>query len=283
MKSISLTNKSIVIILIVFTFLAYANSLFNSFVWDDYLVIVENNFIKSWKNFPLIFTRSYLTSASKIDYLGLNRLDAGEISYRPLVTASYFMDYSIWKLNPLGYHFTNIILHIFNVLLFYLFLSLLIKDRKSSLLASLFFALHPVNIEAVNCIAFREDLLAFLFFILSLILFVRFSSCESRKKIYFYVASLISYSLALFSKEMAITLPLVLILYDYYFVYKNDIKKIIADFKARYLAYIAVSLVYLWVLFFGMANKLREFPQYPGGSFYVNILTMSKVIAIYIK
>ncbi|MDD5618101.1 MAG: tetratricopeptide repeat protein [Candidatus Omnitrophica bacterium] len=278
----NLRHRSIVLILILFVLLVYANSLWNSFVWDDFLVVVDNNFIKSWNNFPSIFTKSYLTSASDIRYLGANRLDSGELTYRPLVTISYFIDYSLWKLNPFGYHLTNIIFHILNVLLFYFLACLIAKNRQVSLLASLLFVVHPINVEAVNCISLREDLLAFLFFVSSLILFIKYDNFAKGKR-YFRFAPIILFLLALFSKEMALTLPLVLILYDYYFTYDQSIKKVFANFKSRYLVYIIAALSYLWVLFFHMANTQRILPQYPGGNFYTNLLTMSKVVAIYIK
>ena len=109
----------IIALIIIITSLVYFKSLINPFVFDDALVIVKNDFVKSWKNFPLLFTRSYLTSAEDVIYLGLHNIGAGEISYRPLVTSSYFLDYAFWKLNPFGYHLTNLLLHIINVLLVY--------------------------------------------------------------------------------------------------------------------------------------------------------------------
>ena len=126
-------NTRLAIILIVLiTALAYANSLKNSFVWDDIWTVVNNDSIKSWNNFPALFSKSYLTSF-------------GEISYRPVCTFSYFIDYFIWKLNPFGYHLTNLLLHILNAILLYFLINLIIADKNLSLLASLLFALHPVN------------------------------------------------------------------------------------------------------------------------------------------
>jgi len=279
----NLSHRTVILILIAFTLAVYANSLFDSFVWDDYWVVVDNNFIKSWKNFPLIFSKDYLASAYVLRYQEKDRLNSGELTYRPVVTVSYFIDYALYNLRPWGYHFTNIILHMFNGVLLYFLICLIVKNKQLSFLSSLLFILHPVNVEVVNCISFREDLLAFLFFISSLILFIKFDNYGRGKKVYIYAISLLLYVLALFSKEMAITLPLILMSYDYYFVLGRNIKKVLSNFKSRYLGYILVSLFYLWFVFFYMVNKQRVPSQYPGGNFYINFLTMSKVVATYIK
>ena len=102
-------EKILPLIIILISILLYLNTLPNTFVYDDAYVITENYFIKSWGNLPKLFTK---------DYLPLS----GELSYRPIVTLTYFFDYAIWRLNPLGYHLTNVILHTVNVFLFYVFI-----------------------------------------------------------------------------------------------------------------------------------------------------------------
>jgi hypothetical protein len=80
--------------------LVYANSLLNSFVFDDAEVVVKTDLIRSWKYLPLLFSPDYFVVS-------------GEKSYRPLVTLSYFLDYALWKFNPWGFHLHNIILQRF--------------------------------------------------------------------------------------------------------------------------------------------------------------------------
>ena len=75
------------ILISLISFLAYLNILHHQFVFDDFRIIVNNPFIKDWKHFPALFSHDYF----KI---------SGELSYRPLVTLSYFTDYAIWGLNP---------------------------------------------------------------------------------------------------------------------------------------------------------------------------------------
>jgi hypothetical protein len=279
----NLKHKTAVFILIAFTFIVYANSLLNSFVWDDYVVIVDNNFIKSWKNIPLLFSKKYLWQSTIMEEVGLSAIESsGELSYRPVVTFINFVDYFFWRLNPFGYHLTNLILHIFNIILLYFLINLIARNKKTALLTSLLFAVHPVNTERVACIAFRADLLVLLFFISSFILFIKLSNYSGLKRVFIYISSVILYLLALFSKEMAITLPLVLVLYDY-FIRQEKTREIIAKFKSRYSGYIVATIFYLLVFFFIIGNTRDFLTPYPGGNFLTNIFTMSKVVTTYIR
>ena len=132
--------------LIILSFAAYLNTLPNTFVFDDIYVISGNYFIRDWKNFWGLFTSKYFAAS-------------GELSYRPVVTLSYFVDYSLWHLNPMGYHLTNIILHTLNSTILFFLVQRMVRNTPLAFLASLFFACHPVLSEAVNAISYREDLL----------------------------------------------------------------------------------------------------------------------------
>jgi len=279
-------GAGLALILIVFiAALVYANSLKNSFVWDDYVVIVNNNFVKSWRNLPVIFSKDYLSPFVKrgccfsVD----PGIGSGETSYRPIVTLSYFFDYFLWKLNAFGYHYTNLVLHVINAVLLYFLADLITKSRKAALAASLLFVLHPVNSEAVNVVSFREELLAFLFYLSSFILYIKLNKYHGIKKTCFYICSLIMFFLALFSKEMSVTLPFVLILYDYFFASRKNLKEALRYSMLYYSGYFFILLFYILARFFLIVNITEPAVGYPGGSFYTNILTMSRVMATYIR
>lgn len=278
--------KLSVLLIVLLVSLTYANSLGNHFVMDDFLVIVDNDFVKSFKNLPLLFTKDYMTSPKEARYFGMIGIGSGEISYRPIVTLSYFKDYALWKLNPFGYHLTNLILHILNSLLVYLLAVLLLKDIKIALIAGLLFGLHPVNTEAVNCISFREDLLAFLFFAGAFICYIKSNSYSDKKGIRLYIISVILFLLALFSKEMALTLPLLIICYDFIFTHKVQFNKIISKkVILQYSGYLLALVLYLavWVLFKRYINKgLVDF-QYEGGGLYTNIIAQLKALYGYFE
>ena len=267
------------IALIVFVvFCVYASSLANSFIWDDLLVVVHCDFIKSFRNLPLVFTPQYLTDPATLGDLAKGGYGSGEISYRPVVTISYFVDYFLWKLNPFGYHLTNLILHILNTIVFYFFIRLFIKNFSWAFVAALIFALHPVQSEAVNNISFREDLLAFLFYVLSFICFMRLKRKEGNKRPSLLLMSQVFFLLALFSKEMAITLPAMLIFYDYCFERKESFWQRLRNI---YFAYFITAAFYLWVWKFLMSSSMEPF-IFEGQSAYSNFLTMAKIFGFYI-
>src|SRR5574342_402949 len=141
-----------ILLIIALPLIAFLNTLDNTFVYDDVFTITDNYFIRDWGNFPAFFTDDYFKYS-------------GEVTFRPVVTLSYFVDYSLWHLNPLGYHLTNIVLHTLNSVLLFFLVQLMVKNTPVAFLASLFFICHPVLSEAVNAVSYREDLLAAAFFI----------------------------------------------------------------------------------------------------------------------
>lgn len=226
---IKMVNKAVIFqfLIPVASLLVYFNTLQNGFVYDDYDYIVKSEFIISWKN--LLFF------LSPKDWKLLSHVDLN----RPLMTVSLMFDYSLWGLNPLGYHLTNIILHTVNVFLFY---NLIFAVKKGggnavALCSSLIFALHPINTEAVNAISYREDLLVTTFFLLSFVFGIKCNTNGLKN----CIPSLIFFFLALLSKEMAVTLPIIIFLY--HTIYKHQRNKIL------YLGYAVLVLLYFIFVF----------------------------------
>ncbi|MFC1576759.1 tetratricopeptide repeat protein, partial [Candidatus Omnitrophota bacterium] len=151
--------------------------------------------------------------------------------------------------NPFGYHLTNLLLHIVNVMLVY-FLCLrlihppapLAPSRSIPFLTALFFAVYPIHTESVAWIKNRSDLLAAVFFFGSLLLFIRHASEEKvRGRILSYAGALACFILSLFSKEMALSLPFVLCLYALCFISREELKKTLA----KTLPFFGVTALYL--------------------------------------
>ncbi|KXK29424.1 MAG: hypothetical protein UZ01_02187 [Candidatus Brocadia sinica] len=105
-------------IIVVLTIITYLNCLPNQFVYDDTSTIVENRLIKDWGNFHDLITHDYFKYS-------------GELTYRPLVTLSYFIDYFLWHMNPMGYHMVNVVLHTLNVMLIYFLVLLLFRQYST--------------------------------------------------------------------------------------------------------------------------------------------------------
>ncbi|MEP9410302.1 MAG: tetratricopeptide repeat protein [Candidatus Brocadia sp.] len=255
----------------------------NSFVYDDESTIINNYFIRHWSNFPNLFTGKYFVLSA-------------ELTYRPVVTLLYFIDYTFWRLNPLGYHLTNILLHAMNSTLFFIFAFRVLKKRSMALVAALFFSSFPVFSEAVNAIGFREDVMAFLFLILAFIFYLK---AGQFRYVLYYPLSLICYFLSLFSKEMAITLPLLIVLYDLFFqglLLRNDNLPLSKEGEGEigfsylkskilhyYLGYFLVTVFYALTRFYFLYNPQESHIPYPQYSLIVNFLTIVHVLAYYVK
>lgn len=258
-----------IILILSIPLIVFLNSLNNTFVYDDVFTITDNYFIRDWRNFTAFFNEDYFKYS-------------GEATYRPVVTLSYFIDYSLWHLNPTGFHLTNILLHAVNAALVYLLVSNISGSHTAAFFTTILFALHPVLTEAVNGISYREDLLTTTFFLSSLLLFIQATIRNPQSKIRnsLYPLSLFSYLLALCSKEAAITLPLVVFLLDWVTGGKNRIKKNIIP---CYAGFMLVSGFYLFLRFVWFHNPAEKQLVYPDNSFLVNILTMPKILCSYIK
>ncbi|TVM03866.1 MAG: hypothetical protein CV087_03085 [Candidatus Brocadia sp. WS118] len=248
--------------------IVFFNTLNNAFVYDDSVTVVTNSLIKSWKNIHFIFSSHYF-------------ILSGELSYRPVVTVSYVIDYFLWGLNPKGFHLTNVFLQSANVVLFYLFLKHVVRVNTFSFIAALLFATHPVLTETVNSISYREDLLAALFFLISFILFLKADKkpLSPGKFLLYYTGSLFSYLLSLFSKEMSVTLPILLVLHNLFCFSSTITRQAFAKrMKGIYLGYLVITGFYLFIRFALFRHIYIRLDQY-----HDNIFVMVKVLASYLK
>lgn len=136
-----------------------------------------------------------------------------EGAWQPLVWLSYLVDHEMDELNAGTYHTTNLILHVANVLLlFLLFLRITGAKWKSAFIAALF-AIHPLHVEPVAWIASRKDVLSTLLWLLTLMAYARYVSAPCRKR---YALVVVAYVLAVMSKPMVMTLPIIMLLLDYW-------------------------------------------------------------------
>ena len=184
-------------------FAAYLNALGGEYVWDDIPQVLENPFIRDWRNLPDFFTANL---ASHTAFPG-----AGPY-YRPLFLISYAFDFSLWGINPFGYHLTNVVLHALCSAFVYLIAGRVFGNFISAFLAGALFALHPVHCEPVAWIAGRADLLAAFFLFLSFYFYIQFHDTRDVRTL---TSSLLLFAAALLSKETAIVMPLLIGTYDY--------------------------------------------------------------------
>ena len=136
-----------------------------------------------------------------------------EGNWHPLTWLSHALDCQLFHLNPVGHHYVNLLLHAANAMLLFLLLQRATGFTWQSLLVAALFALHPVNVESVAWAAERKNVLSMLFFLLALHAYDRYARTGRRP---FYVGVVVLFSLGLMAKPQVVTLPFVLLLWDYW-------------------------------------------------------------------
>ena len=213
--------------------IVYSNTLEAPFVFDDKFVIVEN---------PIVRDLGYMVNPSEA------KVHKGHFEYesfrrRYIGYLTFAINYWFHKLDVTGYHLVNIAIHIINSLIVYWLVILTFKTPflNSSVLggrineiaffASLFFACHPLQTQAVTYIWQRVTSLSTTFYCLALVFYILWrltskkpSSFATQMPILFYFGSVISAVLAMKTKEIAFTLPVVIFLYELMF-FEEKIKK----------------------------------------------------------
>jgi tetratricopeptide (TPR) repeat protein len=215
----------------------YLNALGNDFVLDDIRLIRDNLRIRSLANVPHLFVSSYWD------------LNGPQGLYRPLVLATYAVNYAMHGLSTYGYTAVNIALHAAVSLLLFA----LVRGMGGSLFAAgvtgIAFAVHPVHTEAVTGISGRPELLAAFFFLLAMHLH-RLAPGAGRTAMGYRAGALACFACALLSKESAMTLLLVLPVMDALVPAKGSTGQLAAP-RSRivtdYLPLMAVALAYLAV------------------------------------
>ena len=184
--------------LLVLGLLLYARTLNDAFVeLDDTLLILQNPAAQS-------FTWAHITTAFTTYDPEL---------YIPLTFLSYQFDAMLGGLQPFFFHLHNLLDHIVNAWLLLLIAERLTGKRAVALFAALLFLIHPINVEAVAWASGRKDVLSTTFFLLSLLLYLRFVRKNDSLS---YATSLVAFLLGLFAKVTVVSLPIVLLIIDWY-------------------------------------------------------------------
>ena len=166
--------------------------------YDDILYVTGNRHVQgglSWGNVVWAFTTYHASN------------------WHPLTWLSLMLDYELFRLNPAGYHWTNVLLHIANTLLLFLVLNRMTRAIWRSGFVAALFALHPLHVESVAWVAERKDVLSTLFWMLTMYAYVFYVERPGVKR---YLTVFVCFSLGLMAKPMLVTLPFVLILLDYW-------------------------------------------------------------------
>ncbi len=227
MKFSAIKNKSWIQIIVIAVLIAiiFLKSLNFDFNWlDNAQIEKESCVINSQQSLKDVFLKPLLNPKGQGNY------------YRPLFKVSYTLDYVLYGKRALGFHITNILLHIVNlILLYFIFLALKIK-KSISFLVVLFYGVLPLNVSTVVSLTARADLLVALFIFSSFLFYLQF---QNRGVLPYLILSLAGYLLALMSKEMAFPFFILIFLISYI---KNS-------FKSYSFLYLFLALGYLFIRF----------------------------------
>lgn len=263
---------AVILLLAAAVLAAYATALLNGVTYDD-TIIWENEGFEE-----LVSRPSALVGRA---YFDLSK----EMSYRPLVTATYILDYALWGRNPFFYHLVNLLWHLAAVLALYLLLSKILDDRRAAWLGALLFAVHPVNTEAVVSIGFREEMLCGTFYFLTAALLIGATNSDRPGRVVRLIIGSAAAGAALLSKEMALSLPLFLGLWGLW-VQQGEKANEESWEKGPFIplaAALVVTLAFLPVRFFLMAEPEPTHAHLPGNALIANWATMSAIFLDYAR
>lgn len=284
-------QKKSLIIICVLTALSFSNIIFNSFILDDFDFIVNWSLIKDLSNFPRFFV-GYFTP------------DGQEGIYSPLRTLFFAVNYFFCGMNPIGYHLVSIIIHLAGTIAVYMITSLLVQNRIISFITALFFGLHPVHVESVTSITGSIDTIGVVLLFYSFYFYIKATgyedtlvvedgdvvwkdkqrvndavrkvkSCpidslmvDSRSDYYY---ALMFAFISIYTHELAVTLPVLFLLYDYFFRGAKIPFKIL--FK-RLLPFFVISISYVFMKWAVLGAISRG--TYLFDSFYLHMLVIIK-------
>ena len=263
-------DKLFILLIIVIGFILYANTFNNQFFLDDESLIARNIYVKNF-NIDKIFTTNVVAGA------GMQSM-----FYRPIVLLSFALDYKLWGLNPVGFHLTNILIHILSAILIYLIFSLLQPKKIVSFLTGFLFLIHPLQVESVTYISGRTELPVVLFCLFSLYLFIKIYRNPAKSRFY-YVISLISFIFALLSKEIALVFPFLLPIVYFVFIKRKFTKANIKDITLKVLPFLSLMAVYLILRFVVFGFKEVAGNSLIDLNIFSRFLVFSKVLFEYWK
>ena len=185
-------------VLVLVTLLAYQPVWRAGFIWDDDSYVTNNTPLRTVDGLWGIWDKPGTT-----------------FQYYPLVFTSFWVEYHFWKLQPLGYHLVNVLLHALNAVLLWYVLRRL--EIPGAWWAAAIFALHPVGVESVAWITERKNVLSGLFYFLAVLAYLRFRPLTDREAARacdwrYYPLVLVLFLCALLSKTVTCSLPAVLLL-----------------------------------------------------------------------
>ena len=260
-------NSKIFLIIALVGIAVYVNSLLNGFVLDDLWQILNNTKVTAAQNIFSFFQGSTFGFLDKSAALQLFYY------YKPMMVISFTLMYSIFGQNAFFFHFFQVLIHIVNVSLIFILLSKFF-GKKTSLLLSLIFLVHPINSESVDYISALQDVLFSLFGLLALFFLGKNQQSKPSKKHYFLVYFLLL--LSLLSKESGVLFIAIVPLYTFIFQKIKFTKYTIVSFFSF------ATYLYLRFVVGGVPLHKVSFIPIAEADFLTKLLTLPKSFVFYL-
>jgi len=227
-----------VIVVLIITFAAFSPVLENKFTQrDDEVHLTKNYTLRSLN----------VESVREIFSSTINRI------YIPLSIFSLAIEYHFFKLNPFVYHLNNLLLHLCIVAFVFLFSKQLGLNVRQAGFAALLFGIHPIHVESVAWVTERKDVLYSLFYILSVICYCRYIA-KIRERYLFFTLSILFGVLSMLANPMALSLPLVFCVCDWF--YKRKFERTLIYEKILHILYVVPIAWITYSLHTRMPNVL---------------------------
>ena len=261
--------------------LAYANSLGGDFVFDDNEQIVENQNVRSWDNLGKAFTTHVWAFRERA---GTLNVPPPLPYYRPLFTVMLTAEYQMFGLWPQGWHLISLLLHILCAAgVFYVVLTMSGRNLVAAI-ASVVFAVHPVHAESVGWISGMTDPLFGVFFLASFYFYLksRATSEQGPSHRRAFVMSLVMFAVSAFAKETALSLVLLVFVYELIEASSQQVNRF-AKAAKRAAPYAAVALIYLVPRYLVLRELMWTNPQAPDRPLAYTLLTLPFVVCSYVS
>jgi protein O-mannosyl-transferase len=278
-KGFQLTRKWAVGLILVATFLAFANTLTNGFAYDDQTQILQNQFIQDFTNIPTAFTTEVWF------WRVLQDKDPSKVEgpttpyYRPMFTVYLMIGWAMFGDSPFGWHLFNILMHLVAVYFVFKILEKITGDLRVTTIATLLFAVHPLRTESVAWISGVTDLFLAFFLLPSFYYYLAYREKGEHK---YLLYSLGLFLLATFSKEPAVCLPIFIGAYELFI--NNQDKPLKERIKAAVImgaAFLVVPIIYFSMRYKALGFILSD-SNYTAYPFQNVLMTIPLVIWKYI-
>jgi tetratricopeptide (TPR) repeat protein len=261
------------------TFLAFVNCIPNNFAYDDQTQILKNEFIRDFRNLPKALVTETWYWRSQHDQDPNTQDKPSTPYYRPIFTIYLMMLWKLFGAWPSGWHFFNIIVHMLVVYLVFVMLERVGGDPKTSALASLIFAVHPMRSESVAWISGVTDPILAVFVVSSFYFYLRFRQEGVNRLL---IISLALFFLAVFAKEPAVALGIFIVTYELLIINQDQPLRRRTEPAIKYGGcFLVVAAIYFVARYYALGFALNNvnFRHYP---LWQVLLTIPIVIWKYI-